>query len=248
MVKQYDFTSITLIDDNYDGVTIDDSTIPDDIKEFEKELKNIIESLENKKLLWIKLSIDRSNIIPILAKYDFIYHHCNEYDITMIKKLIKNPIIPTSANHTLGVGAVVIKNNKLLVIKDRIWQKYKLPGGYIDDKENISQALKREVFEETGIKIELESIISLGHFFPSQFNQSNLYVVCSAKALSSEINIIDSDEIIDAKWMDLDDYFNCENIHIYNKNIVKNSIKNNGLKLETHNYFTNIDNQHEYYF
>ena len=49
-------------------------------------------------------------------------------------------------------------------------------------------------------------------------------------------------------WMDIDEYLNCEDIHIYNKNIVKTAMKNIGLKLENHNYFTNSDNQHEYYF
>ena len=248
MTKISNFTSISLTSDKYDGITIDPSTIPKDIKEFERELLSIIKNIKDKKLLWIKISIEKSHIIALLTKYDFIFHHCNEKDLTMLKKLIKNPIIPTATNHTLGVGAVVIKNNKLLVIKDRIWQKYKLPGGYIDNKENISQALKREVYEETGIKIELDSIVSLGHFSPSQFEKSNLYVVCSAKALSYEINIIDSDEIIEARWMDIDEYFNCEDIHIYNKNIVKTALKDKGLKLETHNYFTNVDNQHEYYF
>ena len=248
MTEQYDFTSINLITDNYDGITIDDLTIPNDVKEFEKELINIIENLKDIKLLWIKVPIEKSHIIPLLTNNDFVFHHCNEKDITMLKKLIDNPIIPTAVNHTLGVGAVVIKDNKLLVIKDKLWKKFKLPGGYIDDKENISKALQREVFEETGIKVELESIVSLGHFFPSQFEQSNLYVVCSAKALSTEINIIDCEEIIEAKWMDLDEYFSCEDIHIYNKNIVKTAMKDKGLKLETHNYSTKVDKQHEYYF
>jgi len=247
MTKEYSFTSIDLINDVYDGITIDNSTIPNDIKEFEKELINILENIENKKLLWIKVPIEKSYLIPLLTKNKFVFHHCNEKDITMLKKLIDNPIVPTAINHTLGVGAVVIKDNKLLVIKDRLWKKFKLPGGYIDDKEYISKALKREVLEETGIKVELESIVSLGHFFPSQFEQSNLYVVCSAKALSTEINIIDSEEIIEAKWMDLDEYFSCEDIHIYNKDIVKTAMKDKGLKLEIHNYFTK-DKQHEYYF
>ena len=248
MIEAFNFTSVSLISDKYDGITIDNSTIPNDVKEFEKELISIIENIKDKKLLWIKLPIEKSHIITTLTKYDFVFHHCNEKDITMIKKLTCNPIIPTAINHTLGVGAVVIKDDKLLVIKDRIWQKYKLPGGYIDNKENISQALQREVFEETGIKIELDSIVSLGHFSPSQFEKSNLYVVCKAKALSYEINIVDCEEIIEAKWMDLEEYLNCEDIHIYNKNIVKTAIKDKGLKLESHKYFTNIDNQHEYYF
>ena len=248
MTETFNFTSFNLISDKYDSITLDNSSMPNDVDVFEKELINIIENIKDKKLLWIKLPIEKSHIIQLLTKYNFVFHHCNERDITMVKKLIKNTIIPTAVNHTLGVGAVVIDDNKLLVIKDRLWKRYKLPGGYIDDKENISQALRREVFEETGIKIVLDSIVSLGHFSQSQFGKSNLYVVCTAKALSKNINIADSHEISEAKWMDIDEYFNCEDIHIYNKNIVKTAMKNRGLKLENHNYFVNSNNQHEYYF
>ena len=33
-----------------------------------------------------------------------------------------------------------MKTMNYLVIRDRIGKKYKLPGGYIDDNENISDA------------------------------------------------------------------------------------------------------------
>ena len=219
--------------DQYDGITIDSSSIPNNVLEFEKELCLIIEKIENKKLLWVKLSIEQSKFIPMLTKHNFVFHHCNERDITLVKRLIVKPVIPTATNHTLGVGAVVIDDDKLLVIKDRIWQKYKLPGGHIDDSENISNALKREVYEETGIEVEFESIISLGHFSPAQFGESNLYVVCRATALSKEINIIDDEEIMDAKWIDIQEYLTCEDVHSYNKAIVRNALENSGFKIDT---------------
>ena len=88
MTETYNFTSINLISDKYDGITLDNSSIPNDVKVFEKELINIIENIKDKKLLWIKLPIEKSHIIPLLTKYNFVFHHCNERDITMAKKLI----------------------------------------------------------------------------------------------------------------------------------------------------------------
>lgn len=248
MTEIFDFTSIDLIDDIYDGVTMDSSTIPDDVRVFEKELVSIIDDLQDKKLLWIKVPIERAHIIPLLTKYGFVFHHCDEKDLMMLRRLISDSIIPTAINHTLGVGAVVIEENRLLVIKDRIKQQYKLPGGYIDDDENISQALLREVFEETGVRIALDSIVSLGHFSPAQFKKSNLYIVCKAKALSTEICIVDTDEIIEARWMNIDEFFSSEEIHQYNKDIVKSAMKDEGLRSKDHEYFTGTDNRHEYYF
>ncbi len=248
MTKTSNFTSVNLVYDKYDGITIDTDTIPSDIKEFENELISISNNTKDKKLLWIKIPIEKSEIIPLLTKYDFVFHHCDAKNIAMLKKLIPDAIVPTAINHTLGVGAVIIDNNKVLLIKDKIWKQFKLPGGYIDDKENISHALQREVLEETGIKIELQSIVSLGHSYPSQFEQSNLYIVCNAKALSRKISIVDTDEILEAKWMDLDEYFDCEEIHDYNKNLVKAAVKNRGLSRKELDYFSDTGSKREYYF
>ncbi|MDC0933726.1 NUDIX domain-containing protein [Arcobacteraceae bacterium] len=249
MQESFDFTDINLITDNYEGITIDKDTIPHNIVEFEKELTVIIDNLTNKKLLWIKLHIDKSHYIPLLTKYDFIFHHCNEEDITLLKRLSINPIIPTARNHTLGVGVVVInEKNELLVIRDRIGKRYKLPGGYIDNDENISTAAVREVKEETGIDVDFTSIIALGHFKPLQFGESNLYLGCTAKANSSEINIIDDYEIIEARWMVLDEFLNHEEVLEFNKKIVNTAIQNSGLRFEHIEMFKNRDIDYELFF
>jgi len=249
MQESFEFTSINLITDNYEGITIDHSTIPHHLDEFEEELSIIIKNLENKKLLWIKIPISKSDFIPILTKYDFVFHHCNEEDITLLKKLIVDPIVPTARNHTLGVGVVVInENNEILVIRDRIGKRYKLTGGYIDDDENISTAAVREVKEETGIDVGFTSIIALGHFKPLQFGESNLYVGCTAQAYSKEINIIDDYEIIEARWMDLDEFQNHPDILLFNKTIVNTAIKNDGLKFDHIDMFKNKNIDYELFF
>ncbi|HIP12361.1 MAG TPA: NUDIX domain-containing protein [Arcobacter sp.] len=241
-------TSLNITEDKYNGITIDGSNLPDNINTFEKELLKILYKNKLRNLLWIKIPIYKSNFIPLLTTHDFVFHHCNEEDITLLKRISTNPIIPTAKNHTLGVGAVVISDNKLLVIKDKFQKGFKLPGGHIDDRENITTALKREVLEETGIKIEFKNIISLGHFSPSQFRESNLYIVCTAKALSCEINIQDADEILESKWLNLDDFFLDEEILSYNKALVKSAIENKGLKKDECNFFTNPNKTYEFFF
>jgi 8-oxo-dGTP diphosphatase len=237
-----------LIYDNYNGVTIDKSSIPNSLNDFREDIEYLLSNIVDKNLLWIKLDINQSHFIPILTDCGFVFHHCNEYDITLLKKLKKDPIVPTPKNHTIGVGAVVIDKNQLLVIKDKIYQKYKLPGGHIDNNENISTALTREVYEETGIEVSFNSIISIGHFYPAQFGESNIYVVCTATPLTYEINIQDTEEIIDAKWISIDEYLNDEDVHEYNKKIVKNSIKIDGLKLSNDKFFTKVNANREYFF
>ncbi len=220
-----------LTEDRYAGITIDNTSLPLCGDEFKNETENIINDHDDKKLLWIKVPIERSDLIPILCGLKFDFHHCNEKNLTLVKKLIQKPVVPTAKTHTVGVGAIVKDGNNLLVIKDRFSQGYKLPGGHIDPGESIREALKREVLEETGIKAEFESIANLGHFTQAQFGESNLYIVCTAKALSKEINIIDTSEIIEAKWMTIDEFLSHEETNIYNKKIIQTAVDNEELKL-----------------
>lgn len=222
---------IKTIENRYAGITVEDSSLPNTKEQFYKEMIQLIESLKDKKLLWVKIPIEKSDFIPILTKLGFDFHHCNEKSLMLVKQLIESTIIPTAKNYTVGVGAIVRNGDQLLVVKDRFSKGYKLPGGHIENNETIKDALKREVFEETGIKVEFESIMNIGHFTKGQFEESNLYLVCTAKALTKEITIYDSLEIIEAKWIDVDVFLNSADTNNYNKNIVKASIKNKDKKL-----------------
>ena len=237
--------------DPYNGITIESKDLPNSKEAFELNLDYLIENVENRRfLIWIYIGINKSDYISIATKRGFIFHSCNEDYILVVKRLKENAIIPTASNHTLGVGAVVINDkNELLVIKERISTAgYKLPGGHIDDAELITTALEREVFEETGIIVEFESIISLGHFYPHQFHKSNLYILCTAIAKSSKINIQDSHEIIDAKWVNVDEYLNDEEVFDYSKAIVSSAIKSKGLKRANQETLCHIKKDFELFF
>ncbi len=48
---------------------------------------------------------------------------------------------------------VYIKDNKILLIKDPQGASLELPGGGLEEGESFQEGLKREFFEETGLKI-----------------------------------------------------------------------------------------------
>ncbi len=237
--------------DPYNGITIESKDLPNSKEEFELNLDYLIKNVENRRfLIWIYIDINKSDYISIATKRGFVFHSCNEDYILVVKRLKENAIIPTASNHTLGVGAVVInEDNELLVIKERISSVgYKLPGGHIDDAELITTALEREVLEETGIIVEFESIISLGHFYPHQFHKSNLYILCTAIAKSSKINIQDSHEIIDAKWVNVDEYLNDEEVFDYSKAIVRAAIKSKGFNRANQETLCHIKKDFDLFF
>jgi len=219
------------IEDRYDGVTVDNSTFPPSIDEFKEAIIHLTESLKGKRLLWVKIPTEKSDFIPILTRFDFEFHHCDEKSLTLVKKLANDAIVPTTKNYIVGVGAVVIDNGQLLVVKDRFSIGYKLPGGHIDKNESLKDALKREVYEETGVGVEFESIMNMGHFRNGQFGESNLYIVCTAKASAKEIVINDLSEIAEAKWMDLEEFLGSDDVNNYNKSVVRAARDNKTLKL-----------------
>ena len=62
-----------------------------------------------------------------------------------------------------SVYGILIENNKILLSKQ--WDGYDMPGGGINIYETVEEALKREFFEETGIKIELLQPVHCGTSF-----------------------------------------------------------------------------------
>jgi 8-oxo-dGTP diphosphatase len=220
-----------IIEDKYDGVIVDSAVLPDNRTDFLAQIEQLIESISNKQLMWIKVPIEKSDFIPILTNCGFEFHHCDEKWLMLVKKLVRDATVPTTKNYIVGVGAIVFHNGLLLVVKDRFSVGYKLPGGHVDKNESIKNALKREVFEETGIDVDFESIVNIGHFRNGQFGESNLYLVCTAKAKSTQIIIVDSTEIVDAKWISPEDFLTSDTVNNYNKSVVNAAINNKELKL-----------------
>lgn len=67
-------------------------------------------------------------------------------------------------NYNVGVGALVFKDQKMLLVR-RAQEpgkgKWTNPGGYIEQLEPIEETVAREVWEETGVRAEVRSIVAL---------------------------------------------------------------------------------------
>jgi len=68
------------------------------------------------------------------------------------------------ARPTLGVGAVVVRDDALLMVKRAhepgrgLWS---LPGGRVEHGEHLSAAVAREVREETGLEVEVGDLLGI---------------------------------------------------------------------------------------
>ncbi|MBS4179545.1 NUDIX domain-containing protein [Lederbergia citrea] len=89
-------------------------------------------------------------------------------------------------NYSVGVGAIVIKDNKVLLVR-RAQEpgkgKWTNPGGYIEQNEFIEDTIVRELMEETGIKARVTGITAIRDQ-PS--NIHNIYLVFAMEYLDGE--------------------------------------------------------------
>lgn len=112
----------------------------------------------------------------------------------------------------IGVGAVVWHEGKVLLIRRGRPPKageWSLPGGAQELGETVQQALEREVFEETGIRItNIEFLEIIDLITPGGAHGKPLYhytlLDFSADAVTGTALPIAGDDASDAIWADPD--------------------------------------------
>ena len=100
----------------------------------------------------------------------------------------------------IRVGAIIMKNNKILMVGNKVRPEYLYSvGGRIKFGETSEEAIVREVFEETGINVKnIRYAGSQCWPFPDQF-----MLAFRAEYESGEIKV-QPEEISEAKWFKKD--------------------------------------------
>jgi len=106
---------------------------------------------------------------------------------------------------SIGVGGVCINNGKVLLVKNTKADYWSFPGGHVHENESLTEALKRELMEESSI--EKFEIINGPIFYQYKLNNKLTLLLFFYK-----INIIKTpsqlqstnDEVVESKWFDID--------------------------------------------
>ena len=110
-------------------------------------------------------------------------------------------------NGTVGkrpsVRGIIIKDGKIAMMHSLKYDYYKLPGGGIEEGEELRDTLVREVKEESGLVVKKETIKEFGYvrriekgMFEDIFMQENYYFLCDVEdeVSSQELDDYEAEE------------------------------------------------------
>lgn len=102
----------------------------------------------------------------------------------------------------MHVQALIVENNQILMVKQFITGKkvvWTLPGGKVEDGETYCEALKRELFEETGYEIGIDRVIL-------DTCDRVVYECCVLGGeMYCDYDLEDNGDILDIDWIDLNE-------------------------------------------
>lgn len=114
------------------------------------------------------------------------------------------------ARPIVGVGALIIKDGKLLIVKRAAKPgqgKWSLPGGLVELGERVQDAVIREVKEECGLDIEVERLIDVFDSITRDEKGRIQYqfVVVNLLAKIKGGILKNADDVLEARWVSLND-------------------------------------------
>ena len=221
----------------FGGVLVDPGALSDDPEKFRTQLAHSLDewTADGFKVAWLELPIGMAPLVPAAVEAGFQFHHTSETYLMMTFQLVEGSFIPPYATHYIGIGAVVVNDDKeLLVVSERYQMgggrgpAYKLPGGALHPREHLVDAAIREVYEETGVRTRFDSLACFRHWHGYRYGKSDIYFVCRLWPLTQDITM-QEEEIADCLWMPVDRFFEDPEISPFNKTIVRAALDGAGI-------------------
>lgn len=149
-------------------------------------------------LAYTQCEFDTERYTRLRAMLFELTAHINECPIETIKaQLNLEKGYPTPK---VDVRAFVLKQDKVLLVKERSDMLWSLPGGWVDINQSPAEAAIKETVEETGFQVEVKKLLALWdkqkHDHPPQWPHIHKYffhcdIVSGTPTPNLEISDID---------------------------------------------------------
>ena len=104
----------------------------------------------------------------------------------------------------LAVSAGIFRDGKILLVcraREPAKGVYTFPGGRVEFGESLTEALTREIREETGLVIEIVGLAGYREALPPRTGGHGHFVILpfAARWIANEVSL--NDELDDARWL-----------------------------------------------
>ncbi len=102
--------------------------------------------------------------------------------------------------------AIIEKEGKVLLMRNRGRQKWELPGGRLQVGETPAEGLAREIKEEFGVPIIVKEPLTTGTFVLARTQEPHFFVVYICELTEPEKEFtLDPQEVEEARWVSRDE-------------------------------------------
>ncbi|MFP7493063.1 NUDIX hydrolase [Terribacillus saccharophilus] len=105
------------------------------------------------------------------------------------------------------------KTQKVLMVHNKKNDSWTLPGGLVEPGESLAEAAIREAKEETGLDIEVTSILAVNEAKLQSVNEHAIFITFKATQISEKLQIQDTEKIAEAAWKSYEDADNVMTYH-----------------------------------
>jgi len=129
------------------------------------------------------------------------------------------------AEYHNSVAALAFRGDSVLLVQhNRSTKPWSMPGGYIEQEEDLVLGLKREVREESGVDVDPVGVIAIRNLVKETRNE--LYIIFLCDVDDEQIpQSHDLDEIVDAKFVPFEDLPEW-NITPFTRRVIEGYLKN----------------------
>lgn len=106
-----------------------------------------------------------------------------------------------------AVAAIILRGDRILLVKrghEPGAGQWSIPGGSVEIGEMLEEALKREVMEETGLKVEISGFAGLYELIIRQSGEIQFhYIILDYFATANEGEPVAASDAAECRWVPL---------------------------------------------